>query len=530
MQNEFLWWHRAIVYQVYPRSFQDSNADGVGDLIGIVQRLDYLKWLGIEAIWLSPIFPSPMADFGYDVANYIDIHPMFGTMADFDHLLTEAHRRGIKVLLDLVPNHSSNEHPWFKESRLTKDSPKRDWYIWKDAREDGSVPNNWLSVFGGSAWEWDELSEQYYYHGFLKEQPDLNWRNEEVVEAMLDVMRFWLDKGVDGFRVDVLWHIFKDEYLNDNPPNPDFSPNMPSYDSLLPIFSTDQPEVQHVVKRMRQLVDAYNERVIIGEIYLPYERLMTYYGSNNDGVHLPFNFTLIAISWDAQVIASAINDYEKALPKNGWPNWVISNHDRPRIASRIGEAQSRIAAMLLLTLRGTPTLYYGDEIGMKDVNIPFNEIKDPQGLNMPDLNMSRDPARTPMQWNSSTNAGFTTGNPWLRISENYASQNVEQQIKDSSSTLSLYKKLIALRQSEPALLYGDYKQIFVDNKLIAYTRRLVDSDGFLIILNLSSYAAEFKVPAEIEGTIEISNTGHQYTWSHNLLELLPDEGLVIRLH
>jgi alpha-glucosidase len=528
--NDFLWWHHAIIYQVYPRSFQDSNADGIGDLRGVVQRLDYLKWLGIEAIWLSPIFPSPMADFGYDVADYTDIHPIFGTMADFDHLLSEAHQRGIKVLLDLVPNHSSSEHPWFKESRSSKDNPKRDWYIWKDALEDGAVPNNWLSVFGGSAWEWDELTGQYYYHGFLKEQPDLNWRNEEVVSAMLNVMRFWLDRGVDGFRVDVLWHIFKDEKLRDNPPNPNFSPTMPSYDSLLPVFSTDQPEVHDVVKRMRQLVDKYVERVIIGEIYLPYESLMIYYGTDNDGIHLPFNFTLIAIPWDPQIIALAINSYESVLPKVAWPNWVLSNHDRPRIASRIGEPQARVAAMLLLTLRGTPTLYYGDEIGMKDVEIPFSEMQDPQGLNMPDLNMSRDPARTPMQWNAEEYAGFTTTNPWLRISDNYTSQNVEAQLKDSSSTLSLYKQLIALRQSEPSLLYGAYDQIYADHQLLAYTRKFEGYDGFLIVLNFSNESTTFNTSPELEGTIVISNSGFPYKWKQGLSALAPDEGLVIRLN
>jgi alpha-glucosidase len=527
--NDYLWWHRAIIYQIYPRSFQDSNADGVGDLLGVVQRLDYLKSLGIEAIWLSPIFPSPMADFGYDVADYVDIHPIFGRMEDFDCLLKEAHQHGIKVLLDLVPNHSSSEHPWFMESRSSKTNSKRDWYIWKDAKDDGTEPNNWLSVFGGSAWEWDDTTEQYYYHGFLKEQPDLNWRNPEVVAAMLAVMRFWFDKGVDGFRVDVLWHIFKDENFKDNPVNPDFRPDMPSYDSLLPIYSTDQPEVHDIVLQMRQLADEYTERVIIGEIYLPYEKLMPYYGSNKDGIHLPFNFTLIAIDWNARAIATAVEEYEKALPLTGWPNWVLSNHDRPRIASRIGEAQARVAAMLLLTLRGTPTLYYGDEIGMKDVEIPFDEIQDPQGLNMPELNMSRDPARTPMQWDSSDHAGFTTAKPWLRLSPNYAVNNVATQLKEGSSILSLYQKLIKLRQSEQSLLYGDYKLIFADQQLIAFTRKLAGHNGFLIVLNLSDSPAIFKTPADLKGTIEITTTGATYDWKEGLLSLASDEGVLIRL-
>jgi len=526
-EGNFLWWHRAVIYQVYPRSFQDSNADGIGDLIGIVQRLEYLQMLGIEAIWLSPIFPSPMADFGYDVADYVAIHPIFGTMEDFDHLLQQAHQRGIKILLDLVPNHSSSEHPWFRESRSSRDSAKRDWYIWKDAGEDGSVPNNWLSVFGGSAWEWDEATSQYYYHGFLKEQPDLNWRNEELVEAMLGVMRFWLDKGVDGFRIDVLWHIFKSESFPDNPPNPGFAPHMPGYDSLLTVNSTDQPEVLYIVKRMRNLTDTYKERVLIGEIYLPYEKLMTYYGRNNDGIHLPFNFTLMGINWDAPTIASSIMAYEKALPPNAWPNWVLSNHDRPRIATRIGEGQARVAAMLLLTLRGTPTLYYGDEIGMKDVNIPLEEQQDPQGLNMPDLNISRDPARTPMQWDSTRQAGFTEGKPWLRIGDDFPDHNVEKQQEGPNSTLSLYKKLIRLRQNSPAFLYGAYKQLYNDQKLLVYTRELGHHDGFLIVLNFSNEATTFDIPSGNGGRVVLSTTGKVYDWKPGLLELAGDEGLVI---
>jgi alpha-glucosidase len=525
-----LWWHRAIIYQIYPRSFQDSNRDGIGDLQGVVQRLDYLQWLGIEAIWLSPIFPSPMADFGYDVADYISIHPIFGTIEDFDHLLNEAHSRGIKVLLDLVPNHSSNEHPWFIESRSSKTNSKRDWYIWKDALEDGKVPNNWLSVFGGSAWEWDEHTEQYYYHGFLREQPDLNWRNPEVVAAMLDVMRFWFDKGVDGFRVDVLWHIFKDENLQDNPANNDFQPHMPSYESLLPIYSTDQPEVHDVVKKMRELANEYQDRVVIGEIYLPYEKLMVYYGEQNDGIHLPFNFTLIAIEWNAAVIAAGIATYEQALPSDAWPNWVLSNHDRPRIATRIGAGQARVAAMLLLTLRGTPTLYYGDEIAMEDVYIPQNEIQDPQGLNMPELNMSRDPSRTPMQWSANQYAGFTTVAPWLRLGADYLIRNVEEQQKDVNSMLSLYKELISLRQSEPALLYGDFKLLFADRQLLAYTRQHLGSDKFLIVLNLSSEPATFHSTFPMQGSIAITASGKKYDWQTGALTLGPDDGVVVRLN
>src|SRR5690606_3925638 len=282
MEEKVPWWKTGVIYQIYPRSFYDANGDGIGDLLGIMRKLDYLQWLGIQAIWISPIYPSPMADFGYDVSDYTGIDPIFGTMADFDRLLSEAHARGLKVLLDFVPNHTSDRHPWFVESKRSRTSPKRDWYIWHDGKPDGSAPNNWKSVFGGDAWEWDAETQQYYYHGFLKEQPDLNWRNPAVQEAMYNTMRFWLDKGVDGFRVDVMWHMIKDAQLRDNPPNPDYTETQPSYNQLLPVYSTDQPEVHAIVAQMRKLVDSYAERVIIGEIYLPIQQLMAYYGAEND--------------------------------------------------------------------------------------------------------------------------------------------------------------------------------------------------------------------------------------------------------
>ena len=369
-QKQYLWWQDGIIYQVYPRSYQDTNHDGIGDLRGVIQRLPYLKTLGIRAIWISPIYPSPMADFGYDISDYTGIWPTFGSMADFDELLHQIHDFGMKLILDLVPNHSSDEHPWFLESRSSRNNPKRDWYIWKDPKPDGGPPNNWLSVFGGSAWEWDEKTKQYYYHAFLVKQPDLNWRNPEVESAMLDVMRFWLGKGVDGFRVDAMWHLIKDLQWRDNPRNPEYNDTMATYNELLPVYSTDQPEMHAIVANMRKLLDSYSERLMIAEIYLPIHRLVAYYGANNSEAHLPFNFLLISLPWDARQIAAAIDEYEGALPADAWPNWVIGNHDQPRITSRIGRGQARVAAILLLTLRGTPTLYYGDEIGMRDVPIP----------------------------------------------------------------------------------------------------------------------------------------------------------------
>ncbi|MBD0279262.1 MAG: DUF3459 domain-containing protein [Flavisolibacter sp.] len=526
--GKHLWWQTGIIYQIYPRSFQDSNGDGIGDLRGIIQRLDYLQWLGITAIWISPIYPSPMKDFGYDISDYTGIHPVFGTMEDFDELLREAHNRNIKLILDLVPNHTSDQHPWFLASRSSKDNPKRDWYIWKDARADGSPPNNWLSVFGGTAWEWDDKTGQYYYHAFLKEQPDLNWRNPEVQDAMLDVMRFWLDKGVDGFRVDVMWHMIKDEQLRNNPPNPNYQQHMATYEQLLPVYSTDQPEVHDIVHKMRNVLDQYDDRMMIGEIYLPIHKLVTYYGVDSSGAHLPFNFLLLSLPWNALQIASAIDEYEGALPKNGWPNWVLGNHDQPRITSRVGLQQSKIAALLLLTLRGTPIIYYGDELGMRDVPIQPEEVQDPQGLNMPDKNLSRDPQRTPMQWDSSENAGFSSAKPWLRLGSDYKRINVEQQKKDPHSHLHFNRQLIQLRQSEPSLKEGSYKPVYADHQAMAYIRQAPGKKPFLIVLNLSHRPCYLKLHhIQISGTVVFSTSEElKGTTISETIQLGGDEGII----
>ncbi|WP_114783650.1 alpha-amylase family glycosyl hydrolase [Botryobacter ruber] len=529
-QTKHLWWQEGVFYQIYPRSYQDSNSDGVGDLRGIIKRLDYLKWLGINAVWISPIYPSPMADYGYDIADYTGIHPLFGNMDDFDELLKEVHARGMKLILDLVPNHTSDQHPWFLESKSSKDNPKRDWYIWKDAKPDGSPPNNWLSVFGGSGWEWDETTQQYYFHAFLKEQPDLNWRNPEVHEAMYDVMRYWLDKGVDGFRVDVMWHMVQDEQFRDNPPNPNYEPHMATYEQLMPVFSTDQPEVHDIVREMRRVLDSYDERMMIGEIYLPIHKLMTYYGSENDGAHLPFNFLLLSIPWNSEHIASEIAIYEGALPDGGWPNWVLSNHDQPRITSRVGEAQARIAAILLLTLRGTPTIYYGDEIGMRDVPIPPDEVQDPQGLNMPDLNLSRDPARTPMQWEDATNAGFSDAKPWLRLPEYYRRKNVKVQQNDPYSMLTLYRRLIQLRHEEKALNVGDYVPVYSDKQVLAFIRQYHEQ-RLLVVLNLTHRPSYFRVKnMTLKGTVILATAPEREgNTVEDYFSLGGDEGIIVRL-
>jgi alpha-glucosidase len=530
-QYAYKWWQTGVFYQIYPRSYQDSNGDGIGDLKGIIRRLDYIKWLGIKAVWISPFYPSPMKDFGYDISDYTGVDPIFGSMADFEELLAEVHKRDMKMILDLVPNHTSDQHPWFLESRASRDNPRRDWYIWKDALEDGSPPNNWLAVFGGSAWEWDEPTGQYYYHAFLKEQPDLNWRNPEVQQAMMEVMRFWLDKGVNGFRVDVMWHMIKDEQLRDNPVNPGYLPTMATYDQLLPVYSTDQPEVHGIVKMMRRVLDQYEDRMMIGEIYLPIHKLVAYYGADNDGAHLPFNFQLILLPWEAQMIAAAIDEYEGVLPADGWPNWVLGNHDQPRITSRVGMMQAEVAAMLLLTLRGTPTIYYGDEIGMRDVPIPFEEVHDPQGLNMPDKNLSRDPARTPMQWDNSQYAGFSASRPWLRLDKTFNRVNVALQKGDSYSVLALYKRLMDLRQQEPSLMYGSYRPVQADAQAIAYRREAAGHDTFLVLLNLGHRPCYFRAKHfSLKGTIVVATSPElEGSEVSERINLSGDEGLIIRL-
>jgi alpha-glucosidase len=477
------WWRNGVFYQIYPRSFQDSNADGVGDLAGIVERLPYLRELGVDAVWLSPIFPSPMADFGYDIADYTGIDPLFGAMADFDALVDATHSSGLKLILDLVPNHTSDQHPWFIESRSSRDSPKRDWYIWRDPKPDGEAPNNWLSEFGGSAWAHDEATGQYYYHAFLAQQPDLNWRNPQVREAIYDVMRFWLRKGVDGFRVDVIWHLIKDAQFRDNPPNPHFREGRPPNEKILTRYSTDQPEVHEVIAQMRRVTDEFDARVLIGEIYLPLHRLVAYYGNDLTGAQMPFNFALLSTLWSARSVEKIIADYEGVLPNGAWPNWVLGNHDRPRVASRIGREQARVAAMLLLTLRGTPTLYYGDEIGMHQVAIAPDQVRDPFEKNVPGIGVGRDGCRTPMQWDATSYAGFSTSKPWLPLPDDFPHENVANLGADAGSVLSLYRALIVLRRKLPQLVTGAYQPVAAQGDILLYRRR--DDDGAVVIaLNL----------------------------------------------
>jgi alpha-glucosidase len=522
------WWQTCVIYQIYIRSFKDTNEDGIGDIRGVIQQLDYLTWLGIDAIWLTPFYPSPMKDFGYDITDYKGIHPLFGKMADFEELLQEVHKRDLKLIVDFVPNHTSDQHPWFKESRSSLSNPKRDWYYWCDPNEKGGPPNNWKSVFGGSAWEWEPATKQYYYHAFLKEQPDCNWRNPEVQKEMQKIMRFWMDKGVDGFRVDVMWHMIKDARWRNNPPNPGYKKGMPEFDQVLPLYSTDQPEVHEVVGIMRRTIDEYKDKVLIGEMYLPVENVVDYYGEDNQGAHLPGNFQLLLLPWDARTIALEIDKYDSSLPPEAWPNWVLSNHDRPRLYNRIGKEQIRVAAMLLLTLRGTPTLYYGDEIGMHNVEIPKNEIQDPQGKMS--SGQSRDPQRTPMQWDSSANAGFSKVYPWLPVADDYAQANVEKQKEEPESLLQFYKKMIALRKKEAALNQGLYAPVPAHGNVLGYVRE-TESRRLLVVLNLGNKNARFTPQTiSVKGKVLLStNPEDEGKKVSNTISIKKNEGMIISL-
>ena len=514
------WWQTGVVYQIYPRSFQDTDGDGIGDLAGILERADYLSGtLGVDAVWVSPFYPSPMDDFGYDVTDYCDVDPLFGDLATFDRLLAGLHERGLRVILDLVVNHTSDRHPWFAASRSSPDDPKRDWYIWRDPAPDGGPPNNWLAVFGGPAWEWDEATGQYYLHSFLPSQPDLDWRNPEVEEAMFDVVHFWLDRGVDGFRLDVAEFVMKHPDFPDNPPaarGPSdggamgANRDMGAYSSLEHRYDKDHPDVHPLYRRMRRLLDSYEPaRIAIGEIHLDLEEWLAYYGEDLDEFHLPFNFRLVYTEPTAEEIGPLVDRIEDALPPGAWPNWVLGNHDESRLATRFGPDHTRLAAVLLLTLRGTPTLYYGDELGLSEAEIAPEDQVDPWGIRVP--GQGRDGCRTPMPWEPGPGGGFTTGKPWLPLGPAADARSVAAQQGDPHSILNLYRALLDLRRREPSLHAGAYRRLEAPDGVLAYRREAPGAAGCTVVLNFGEKPEQVGAA----GTIAVSTDRR-------------DEGTVVR--
>ncbi len=547
MTHDPLWWQRAVMYQIYPWSFQDSNGDGIGDLPGIISRLDALNdgsptSLGIDAIWLSPIYPSPMKDFGYDVADYCDVDPRFGTLADFDRLLHEAHRRGIRLLMDLVLNHTSDQHPWFLESRSSRRSAKRNWYLWADPGPDGGRPSNWSAVFGGSAWEWDEATGQYYLHSFLTEQPDLNWRNPEVRQAIFDAVRFWLDRGVDGFRLDAINWIGKDVTWPNNPRRL----GLRSYLRQIHLYDRDLPDTHEALRALRALLKEYPDAVLVGEASSDTPGgPAAFYGTGRDELHLVFNFKLLKARWGADRFRRLIGDWDRAVPSGGWPTQVLSNHDQSRHYTRYGKRRdpdttarrARAAALLLLTLRGTPFLYYGEEIGMRDVRLGYGQLRDPYTRHYWPFFTGRDPARTPMQWDETGQAGFTSGTPWLPVSPDYGSVNWVRESQDPHSLLSLYRRLIHLRKASPALTVGRYQEIEGGPPdCVIYLREGSTPDGqsecMLIAVNFSGETQRFGLSTvKRTGVIFLSTdpASSDSRFDPLAVRLGPEEGILVRL-
>ena len=524
MQND--WYKHAVLYQIYPRSFADSNGDGIGDLKGITAHLDYVAELGVDGIWFSPINRSPMADYGYDVSDYNDIDPLFGTLEDFDELLEKAHDLGLKILMDLVPNHTSDQHQWFKTSRSSLDNPKRDWYVWRDAKPDGSEPNNWQSVFGGPAWEFDSATNQYYLHSFLKEQPDLNWANPEVQHAIQDVMRFWFDRGVDGFRVDAILFTAKDrEYRDLVIPKAKKGEEQPS------IFSMGF--TQHLREYIDVLTDVcheYEGRGVFLEAY-PHpaedESANAYaklYEFCDNSVAAPFYFTpmQVASDWSAKNFKDAIDSFESQKPAESFSAYVLGNHDEPRVASKLGPEAVRTEAVGLLTLPGAKVVYYGDELGMADVHIPPEKIQDPSPTN-------RDPERTPMQWSDEPFAGFSTAEPWLPVEKNYHSHNVQTESKNPTSILALYKQLLKIIHEQPALARGTYETLESDHPDVYIYSRNAGDEQVIILLNFSATPVEITSPVARADVLLSSTMQSRIMDFGSKVTLQPYEGVVAKV-
>lgn len=526
------WSRQAVVYQIYPRSFKDSNSDGIGDLQGIIDKLDYLndgteESLGIGAIWLSPIYTSPMIDYGYDISDYLSIDPIFGDLKTFDLLVKEAHKRNIKIIMDFVANHTSIEHPWFKESRSSRINPKRDWYIWKDPKPDGSPPNNWLSVFSGSAWTLNKKTNQYYMHSFLPQQPDLNWQNDQVRLQMEKILEFWLHRGVDGFRSDAIYHLVKDDQFRDDPQKPNYKGPKGSYDGLIHTYSQRRPETLNIINSFCSILELHKNKYIVSEAYLDIPEMAKFYKACTNNLHAPFNFNLMSLPWDAKLVRNHIDEFEVSLGKSDWPNYVLGNHDRPRVVTRVGEKRARLLAMLLFTLRGMPFVYYGDEISMENVDIPSDQQKD---LVRNPLAVNRDGERTPMQWGESDYAGFSTVKPWLPVGKKYKDINVEKELYDPLSMLHLYRQLIHYRTHNHVLLHGSYRSLDLDNhNVFAYLRELGD-EKVLVMLNFSNDEESVSFPYQKANVVCTTNGEKENKMIDiNTIILSPYQGYVVEV-
>ena len=538
------WWQTDVVYQIYPRSFQDTDGDGVGDLAGVTRRLDYVAGLGVGAVWLSPFYPSPQADFGYDVADYCAVDPQFGTLEDVDRLVERAHALGLRVIVDVVPNHSSDQHAWFQNSRQSRDADKRDWYVWHDPAPDGGPPNNWLSIFGGPAWTLDDATGQYYLHTFLTEQPDLNWRNPAVVDAMMDVLRFWMARGVDGFRIDAVLFSAKHPDLPDLPPRqsaPAMHKPTGEYDTLEHVYDTADPVIHEYFRRYRETVDGFDEteRVLIGELHafndLP--RWASYYGrprpdGQRDELHLPYNFGLLNVEWTAQGVRAHVDAVEAAVPEGAWPNYVLGNHDEARLATRLGEASVRLAGLLLLTLRGAPTLYYGDELGMPEADVPGDRRVDPWAFRSGLPELSRDGCRTPMPWDATAGAGFSDADPsayWLPLHQGHGSTNVETESADPDSHLAFYRRALASRAGSDALRAGDYRPLDGPPDSVYAFERVSSDDRALVLLHFGDGATDVDVPdAYRGGTVALATHDRQRETTGDRVTLPAWGGVVIQ--
>jgi len=538
------WWRGAVIYQIYPRSFQDSTGDGSGDLAGITRRLDHAASLGVDAIWLSPFFKSPMADMGYDVSDYCDVDPIFGTLADFDSLVAKAHGLGLKVMIDQVISHTSDQHPWFKESRASRDNPKADWYVWADPKPDGTAPNNWLSIFGGPAWEWDGVRRQYYMHNFLTSQPDLNFHSKKVQDALLDTVKFWLERGVDGFRLDTVNYYFHDKKLRDNPPidarhagGTADAPDVNPYGMQHHLHDKTQPENVEFLKRFRALLDKYDARATVGEVGDGYRSLSTVaaYTNGGDKLNMCYTFDLLSPDFSASHIRGCVDAVEKSI-KDGWICWAFSNHDVMRHASRFtqeGDDPARVAKLalsVLSTLRGSICLYQGEELGLAEAELAFEDLRDPYGIRFWPAFKGRDGCRTPMVWEADKpSAGFSTAKPWLPVPPAHIELAVDRQESVAGSVLAHYRQALAFRKSHDALIDGDIEFLKSSNQDLLVFTRTKGKATFLFVYNLTREPAEFVLPSKLKGLEAVAMPGFNATFDGKAVELAGLDGFCGRI-